>query len=96
MTNPTKNSSASLRSSARWLCGVLGVLAIAAAFAMSYLPPQRLVVERDAKEQTMKSTVSSSDTTTQFTALVISGFALLIYDLNGYRIIHFSAGGLKC
>lgn len=84
----------SLRTSARWACCIAGLISVVSAFFVLFQPPSRSTVEWKEKGVFAKSSATSVDTSTPFTVLVVSGFALLIYGLNGYRIIRLSAAGI--
>ena len=79
----------------RVFTSALGAALCVGGLIYSYRPPQKVLVERDGHWRVVKASFEAADTTLLSAVLVIGGLVLVLYAINGYKIIRFSAGGFS-
>ncbi|HGM5919363.1 TPA: hypothetical protein ACKP5X_001644 [Stenotrophomonas maltophilia] len=83
----------SLRS--RIFTALLGLMTFLGGIAYSYLPPDKFSVERDGRWKVVKASFESTDTTLLSAVLAVGGLVLVLYAINGYKLIRFAAGSFS-
>lgn len=63
--------------------------------AHAYLPPEKYFVERNGHWKVVKVLFETADTTILSAVLVIAGLVLVLYAINGYKLVRFSAGSFS-
>ena len=79
----------------RCISAVFGLAMISGAFALLFSPPEKAVRELDGANAVVKTVLETADVTTPFLVIFLSGFALLVFAINGLRFAKISAAGLS-
>ena len=79
----------------RVFTSIAGAAIFVGGVAHAYLPPSKFSVERDGHWKVVKASFESTDTTLLSAVLAIGGLALILYAINGYKLIRFAAGGFS-
>lgn len=84
-----------LSARARWVCGIGGIALVLIGLLMICRPPYQFQFEFGTEIDLLSVAASTRDLTSFATVSFLAGLALLVFAVNGYRVIRVSAAGVS-